>query len=220
MKKIIMFGIGDFSDILYHIITEKLRRRVVAYTVESDYLKKGCMTYNGHVLVPFDTLEKMYSPEDHAVVIGMIGKRMFRQRENIRNHILAKGYSLPNIIDPSAQVDTRDMKEGNIILANSSIEAHCRIGSCNIIWQNVVLPHHNVVGSFNNLAPSVSLSGYSRIGSHCFVGNNVSVKNKTEIEDYSYIGAGAYISSPVKSYTVMVPPRSYELKENSVFDFL
>ena len=218
-KEIVVFGTGDFADIVSFVAEQKLGWRIIAYTVSKGLVEDGSAEYNGRPLVPFDRLEKLYKPENVELVIGMIGKNMFDQRSGVFDLIRGKGYYIPNIIDPDARVDTENIGSGNVILAHTSIEAHCSIGSGNIIWQNVVLPHHNRLGSFNNLAPSVSLSGYSEIGNHCFVGNNVCIKNRTAVGDYAYIGAGAYVSGPVEPYSVLVPHPSYVLEGKRSYDF-
>lgn len=218
MKDIVVFGTGDFSDIVSFVLEKKLGRTIAAYTVHSSYKMQD--HYNGKKLTSFETLCEEYPPQKYNVVMGFIGKHMFDQRAFVCETLWQLGYEMENVIDPSATVDTAQLGRGNIILANASIEAHCEVGDGNIIWQNVVLPHHNKVGSFNNLAPSVSLSGYSQVGNHCFVGNNVCVKNHVALHDYAYVGAGAYVSKDVMSKHVLVPHRSYELQEKNGFDFL
>lgn len=235
MKKLLIFGTGHFADVVSYVLTEKMGRKVEAYTIHGKYLSNACYqnyskfagreevhsaSYRGRPVEAFERLEERYPKEEYEVVIGTIGKQMFNQREEIFRQVKQMGYDIPNVIDPTVSIDTEQIGEGNIILANSSIEAHCIIGEGNIIWQNVVLPHHNHVGNFNNLAPSVSLSGYSKIGNHCFVGNNVCIKNRTELSDYVFVGAGSYVSKSVAPNKVIVPYRSYELPEKTGFDFL
>lgn len=218
MKKLLVFGTGDFADVVSFVLEAKLKRRIDAYAVHGRY--RGGDTYRGRRLAALENMTEEFPPCEYEVALAVIGKRMFDQREAAFTQLRELGYELVSVIDPSAQVDTKDIGAGNIILANAAIEAHCRVGEGNIIWQNVVLPHHNEIGSFNNLAPSVSLSGYSKVGNHCFLGNNVCVKNRLEIADYAYIGAGSYVSRPVEAGTVLVPHRSYVLEGKSGFDFL
>lgn len=218
MRKLVVFGTGDFADVVSYVLEEKLGYRILAYTVNKEYISGS--SYREKPLVPFERILEMYPPKECGMVLGMIGKHMFDQRSKIFEQLVEMGYWLPNIIDPSARVDTKRMGFGNIILAHASIEAHCLIGRGNIIWQNVVLPHHNRIGDFNNLAPSVSLSGYSRVGNHCFVGNNACLKNRVELADYVFVGAGTYIAQSIKSKRVIVPSRSYELTGKTGYDFL
>lgn len=218
MRRLLVFGTGDFADVVSYVLETELGRRIEAYTIHEKYIETPY--YRDKPLVPFEKIKTLYQPGEFDVVLGMIGKHMFEQRAEIFEQIRQMGYRIPNVVDPSARVDAKWIGEGNIILAHTTIEAHCQIGRGNIIWQNVVLPHHNKIGNFNNLAPSVSFSGYSRIGSHCFIGNNACLKNRVSLSDYVFVGAGAYIAQSINSKKVIVPNRSYELKNKTGFDFL
>ncbi|HHX36637.1 MAG TPA: hypothetical protein GX717_01490 [Clostridiaceae bacterium] len=217
-EPIVVFGLGDFSDVVSFVLAEKLGAKIVGYTVNEQYLTST--SYRNRPVYPFETIEEIYPPSEFAMVIGFIGKKMFDQRAEVFRTAKAKGYRLPNVIHPSTACDSDQLGEGNIIFHNVSIEHHCKVGDANIIWQNVAFPHHNRIGNFNNIAPAVTLSGYAGISNHCFVGNNVSVKNKIKINDYAYVGANAYISHEVPSRTVWVPMRSYQLTDKDPFDFL
>ena len=218
MKPVIVFGTGDFADIVSFVLEHKMGRSISAYAVHERFRKEDA--WRDRPLVSLEESGHLYPPSGFDAVLAMIGKKMFRQREDVYKEIREKGYRLLNVIDPSANIDTKEIGSGNIILAGCSIEAHCSIGNGNIIWQNAVLPHHNRIGNFNNLAPSVSLSGYSTIGDHCFIGNNVCIKNRIHIPDYCFIGAGTYVSRQPSENTVMVPNRSIVLEGKTGFDFL
>lgn len=217
-KGIIMFGLGDFADVVSYVIENKMGEHIQAYTLNECYVSQR--EVKGKEVVPFEHLQEIYSPEDYCIVLGFIGKKMFDQRSAVFSQIKEKGYELPNIIHTKAAIDSENIGEGNIILQNVSIEHHCKIGSGNIIWPNVVMPHHNIVGDFNNLAPSVSFSGYSSVGDHCFIGNNTCINNHVHIHSYAYIGAGAYVAKNVEKNRVLVPNRSYYLENKTGFDFL
>ena len=217
-KKVIVFGTGDFSDIVSYVLDKVNHCEICGYTINENYISEN--KYQNKPLMPFEKIEKICPPEDYDIVLGFIGKKMFGQRMEIFFQIKEKGYKIPNVIHKSACVDTEKIGEGNIIMQNVSIEHHSIVGSGNIIWPNVVLPHHNVLGDFNNLAPSVSLSGYSKIQDHCFLGNNSCVNNHVCVQSYAYVGAGAYAAKDVPEQHVLVPNRSYYLKDKTGFDFL
>ena len=218
MKPVIVFGTGDFADIVSYVLEHKMGRSISAYAVHERFRRADA--WRDRPLINAEESGALYPPSGYDAVLAVIGKKMFRQREALFQEIREKGYALLNVIDPSASVDTGEIGSGNIILAGSRLEAHCSLGDGNILWQNVVLPHHNRIGSFNNLAPSVSLSGYSSVGDHCFIGNNACIKNRIHIPDWCFIGAGAYVSGRITENTVLVPPRSIALEGKTGFDFL
>lgn len=216
-KKIVVFGIGDFSDIVCFVAEHRLGQTISGFTVNEKYVKSD--EHKGRPLVPFERLEEYFPPEETDLYLGFISKKMFLDREEVFNSMKERGYRVLNLIHPSASVDTDEIGEGNIILQNCSVEHHCSLGNCNILWANVALPHHNKVGNFNNLAPSISLSGYSSIGNHCYIGNNSTIKNRIHIPDFAFVGAGSYITKPIEEKSVWVPHRSYPLEDKTSFDF-
>ena len=218
MKPVIVFGTGDFADIVSFILEEKLGLSIAAYAVHERFRQED--SYRGRPLVALEECQRRFPPASVDAVLAIIGKKMFTQREAVFSDFVKMGYRIRNVIDPRASLDTDRIGQGNIILAGASIEAHCSIGDGNILWQNVVLPHHNQIGNFNNLAPSVSFSGYSCAGDHCFIGNNVCVKNKVRIPDWCFIGAGAYVSMQLQEGDMVVPEKSKLLAGKSGFDFL
>lgn len=220
-RPLVIFGLGDFSDVISYIIESVLGLEISAYTLNAAYMSSEHISvFRDRPVVPFEDVSNQFPPDAYDIVIGFIGKEMFHQRAAIFREAQAMGYGLPNIIHPTASLDAPEIGCGNIIMQQVSVEHHCSLGDGNIVWGHVVLPHHNRIGSFNNLSPSVSLSGYSEVGNHCFIGNNVAVKNRVKISDYAYIGAGAYISRDVGEQQVWVPARSLQLPDKISFDFL
>ncbi|MCM1054517.1 MAG: hypothetical protein NC394_03245 [Bacteroides sp.] len=215
MKNII-FGNGDFADIL----SEKLESQginIYGYTVNQKWLESE--SYHEKTVIAFEELDNEIDPAECNIYIGVIGKHMFQLREQICQLIIDKGYKLPNFISKSAQVLTKHIGYGNIIMENAVIEAHCKIGNGNIIWPNVVLPHHNEIGDFNNLSPSVSFSGYAKIGNRCFIGNNACLNNRVMIKDRALVGAGVFVQHDLGNEEVLVSAKSYVLPNKKSYDF-
>lgn len=51
------------------------------------------------------------------------------------------------------------------------------------------------------------------------IGNNATFKNKVAVADRTLVGAGAYITRDTRPEEVLVPPRSYALRDKSSADF-
>lgn len=215
-KRNIIFGTGDFADIL----TGKLEEagiHVWGYTVNREWVTGS--KCNVRPLLAFEELDQHVEPAECSIYIGVIGKHMLQVRESIYYMLRGQGYAMPNFISPRGCVLTKSIGEGNIIMENVVVEAHCRIGHGNILWPNVVLPHHNTVGDFNNLSPSVSFSGYSKIGSRCFIGNNASLNNHVRVADRALVGAGVFVHRDLGEEEVLVAERSYVLSGRKSYEF-
>ncbi|MBO4458965.1 MAG: hypothetical protein J5802_14760 [Butyrivibrio sp.] len=216
MKNII-FGVGDFADILFQKLID-VGIEVDAFCIDEKYYKDiSCKTQRP--LVFYEDIKKQCI-DDVGIYIGVIGKNcMFELRKNVFERISRDGYRILNFIDPSAIVRTSNIGLGNIIMENVVVEAHCSIGDGNIIWPNVVMPHHNTIGSFNNISPSVSLSGYSSVGNQCFIGNNACLNNHIHVFDKGLVGAGVFVRTDLEADSVLVSPQSYILDGRKSWEF-
>ena len=210
MKKIVIYGTASLADIAADLVG-KAGWQTAGYVVSDEYFSRE-NDYGGKNVIPFSQMAEVYPPEEYDAVIGMMVSDLQVTREDIYRKVKALGYSFPNLIHPSAVVETETIGEGNIILSCVSIDRRCKIGDMNLIWQNVVLPHDNELGSFCNLAPSVSFSGGSRVLNHCFLGNNSALNNFVTVHDFGFVGAGAFVSSDLPEYGVVVPARSVLLE--------
>lgn len=217
MKKFIVYGAGDFADIVTNLIEDVLKREVISYVVNDDIYAFN--NHNGKPVVKLDDVVNLYPPNDYSAVIGFIGNDMRTSREKAFEAFFEMGYDLENLIHPTAAVSSAKLGKGNIILANSFIAFNSSIGNGNIVWQLAAIGYNNVIGSYNNISPHVSTSGNVTVGNHCFLGNNSTYKNKVIVSDYTLVGANAYISHDTLPYGVYVPQKSICLESKKSTDF-
>lgn len=217
MRDFIIFGKGDFADILTYIIEKEMKRSVTAYMVNKEFLDEDC--HYGKPVVPYEEVEYIYKPSDYAVALGYEAHDMYKTREWLQKELSKKGFIFDNIISNTANLTNAQLGSGNIIMQNCILAPFSKIGDGNVFWATAQIQHHNVVGNYNCIAPGVASSGYVTIANHCFIGTNATIKNNVAIVDYTLIGAGAYVSKDTKECDVMVPTRSVRLEKNSSFDF-
>lgn len=215
-ERLIIFGTGDFSDVLSEKIDKK-NYDIIGYCVEKKWMNAS--EYNGKPIYALEDLPKIFNPETCNIIIGIIGHHMFEDRKRIFMFFKENGFLLPNFISNSANIFSDKIGVGNIFMENVVVEKHCSIGDCNIFWPNVVLPHHNKVGSYNNLSPSVSFSGYAEIEDRCFIGNNACLNNKVIVHSCALVGAGVFVRQNLQSEMVLVSEKSYILDGKKSYDF-
>ena len=218
LKSFIIFGTGDFAQLIYYYVVNDQKRKVAAFTVERKYISEK--TFMGLPLVPFEEIWELYNPSEYSMVIAFIGKRMLMERKRIYEKAEKMGYEMENIIHSSASISSDKIAGGNIIMERVIVAPFSQIGKGNIMWSNATVQHHNVIGDFNVLAPNVSPSGFVKIGNHCFIGNNCTIKNRMEIADFTLVGAGAYVQECTEEYEVIVPSRSRILKDKKSIDMM
>lgn len=217
MRDFIIFGKGDFADILTYIIEQEMNRNVAAYMVNKKFLDVD--SYHGKPVVPYEDIEDFYHPSEYAVSLGYEAHDMYRTREELQKELLKKGFIFDNVISNTANLTNAHIGGGNIIMQNCLLAPFSKIGNGNVMWAGSQIQHHNVVESYNCIAPGVASSGYVKVGSHCFIGTNATIKNHVVVADYTLIGAGAYVSRDTNECDVIVPVRSERLVGKSCFDF-
>ena len=82
LKNIIIFGANDLGRLLkYYLEDDHDKRAVVAFTMDKSYIKEE--VFLGLPVVPFETLEKLYSPEEYEILIAIGNSKMNEVRKRI-----------------------------------------------------------------------------------------------------------------------------------------
>lgn len=213
MEKIIIYGTGDLASQLYRYMNMDNRYEVDAFTVEKQYCSSDC--FCGLPVIPFETIEKTFSPDNYKVLVCVGYNNMNRTRARVFDLVKDKGYKIASFIHSTATILTNDLGTGNIILENVTLSIGSKVGIGNIIYNNAVLSHDVKIGDFNLIAAATCFLGCSSVENFCFVGGNSTIKDKVKINDYSLIGAGTYINKSTKPGSVYVPIKAQKLKVKS-----
>ncbi len=101
-RKLIIFGTGETADIAFEYFTHDSEYDVVAFTVETEYLKETAL--HGLPVISFDELEKHFAASEvHIFVAKMCWHTMKYSRNAIQMSIASSEYFEPDYI--------RDYKE-------------------------------------------------------------------------------------------------------------
>jgi sugar O-acyltransferase (sialic acid O-acetyltransferase NeuD family) len=115
-------------------------------------------------------------------------------------------FIFPNLIHPTVQYrnDAIDMKEGNIISANSQISVDVEFGSFNFINLTCTIGHDTKIGSFNVINPGVNLSGGVIVGNNNLIGTNSTILQYLQIGNNNTITAASFLSKDVENNLILV----------------
>lgn len=217
MKKVIIFGLSQFAEILSYYIALEKEYEVAAYTVHAEYVHGGGTNAFEveRPIVAFEEIEYKYPPDEYSLFICVGYNRMNTIRERVFLEAKKKGYEVLSYIHPTATVLTNDFAEGTIVMERALIGPFVKIGKGNIFWPDSHIAHHTSIGNFNFFTISASIAGNIVVGNNCFFGNNCTIKDGIRIQDYTLIGAGCYVSCDTKTYGVYVPARSVCLQGKS-----
>ncbi|WP_421908315.1 hypothetical protein [Methanolacinia petrolearia] len=101
-QNLIIIGAGEFAEIACEYFTYDSPYSVVAFSIEHEYITTN--EINGLPVIPFEDLEKTYSPSEYSVFVAMTYTQLNRLRERFYNNLKEKGYQIASYISSNAFV--------------------------------------------------------------------------------------------------------------------
>jgi UDP-N-acetylbacillosamine N-acetyltransferase len=195
---VILFGTGELAKLLYYYMHRNGVHAVTAFSVHERFMTAE--SYLSLPVVPFETIEKRYSPRDYSMVMTL-GYRCMRNRIACYLECREKGYRLVNFIGNQCVVpDNLSMGDNNIILDNVHLEPFVTIGSNNIFWSGSLVCHETAIGSHNFFAAKSVIGGRCTVGNNCFVGFNATIAQKIAVADETLVGAQSLLLEDTLAY--------------------
>jgi sugar O-acyltransferase (sialic acid O-acetyltransferase NeuD family) len=206
-KDLVLFGDSAFAQIAYEYFTHDSSYRVVAFTVHQEYIQGDSL--NGIPVLPFETIEKRFSPEDVDMHVALTYNKLNRVRMNVYAQAKQKGYTLANYVSSRSFVWKNVVLGDNVfIFEDNTVQPFVRIGSNNVFWSGNHIGHHSVIGDHNFISSHVVVSGFCTIGDACFIGVNATMANNIQVGKDSFIGAGALITHSIPDGAYVKGPSS------------
>src|ERR1700722_8643801 len=100
MKQLIIFGIGQISEVIHYYFSQEAGREITAFTVDAKY--RTADTLFGLPVVPFEELGANYPPDSHELFVAMGFRQINKARESKVREAEAKGYTLASHVSPRA----------------------------------------------------------------------------------------------------------------------
>ena len=192
MQKVIIFGIGDISQIAYLYLSEDAGYEVVAFTMDKEYIKD--YKFFNLPVVPFEDIENQFPPIDYKLFIPLSYTKLNKLREQKFSEAKAKGYEFITYIHPKATVASNaKIGENCFIFEDNTIQPFVTIEDNCILWSGNHIGHHSTIKSNCFIASHVVISGGCEIGQNTFIGVNATLRDHIKIGKSNVIGAGALI---------------------------
>lgn len=208
MNKIIIFGNGDIAQIANYYFHIDSGFEVVAFTVDSAFIQKD--TFEGLPVLPFENIEKIYSPVDYSMFVAISYAQLNELRERKFNEALSKGYHLPGYISSRCSYLSQFSPGKNcFIFEDNTIQPFVKIGDNVTLWSGNHIGHHSTIEDHVFVSSHVVISGHCHIGSHSFLGVNSTMHNNVTIGKRNILGAGSVITHNTKDNQVWVPSKSF-----------
>jgi sugar O-acyltransferase (sialic acid O-acetyltransferase NeuD family) len=197
MRDVVIFGMGQVAEVIWHYLTEEVGRNVVGFTVDAAF--KTADEVFGLPVVEFETVEERFPPATHDMFVAVSFKGVNKAREAKVAEAEAKGYRLASHVSPHATVWSKFVAQPNtIIMENNVIQPFVAVGKNVIMWSGNHVGHHTKIGDNCFIASHAVISGNCEIGAGTFIGVNATLRDNITIGTRNVIGAGALVlkSSP------------------------
>jgi sugar O-acyltransferase (sialic acid O-acetyltransferase NeuD family) len=192
-KKLIIVGDSAFAEIAREYFDTDTPYEVVAFSVESAYLKRDRL--HGLPIVPFENVELAYPPDTHDVFVATAYTQLNRLRTRLADAAKCKGYRLASYVSPRAFVWRNvELGEHCFIFEDNTVQPFVRIGSNVVMWSGNHIGHHSVVRDNCFISSHVVISGFCDIGENSFLGVNSTVANNVSVGRDNWIGPGVTIT--------------------------
>ncbi len=201
MKKVIIFGIEKFAEIVHFYLTHDSSYEIEAFTVDKKYIKKEKLL--GLPVTPFEDIEINYPPEKYNMFIAIGYSNLNKTRADKYYKAKAKGYEFISYVC-SKSIKWGDIQVGDncFILEKQTIQPFVKIGNNVIMWSGVHISHHSTIGDHCFISPQVVINGNVKIKEYCFLGANATIRDGITIAKKNIIGAGALILKNTKEKEV------------------
>lgn len=214
MEKVIIFGVGDISDIAHFYLSQDTQYEVVAFTMDKEYIKEEI--FRDLPVVAFDNLEDLYSIDEYKLFIPLGYTKGNKLREQKFLDAKEKGYKLISYISPNATIASNaKIGENCFIFENNTIQPFTTIEDNCILWSGNHIGHHSTIKAHCFIASHVVISGGVEVGENTFIGVNATLRDHISIGVCNVIGAGAIIMSNTDDGAVYAPERTSPRKIKS-----
>jgi sugar O-acyltransferase (sialic acid O-acetyltransferase NeuD family) len=192
MKKALIFGISDFSQVARVYLRDDSEYDVAAFTVDQQFIEEPRLL--DLPVVPFETIAQTHPPTDYAIFVAIGFSKVNRNRRSVYDRCVGFGYEMPTYVHSSVQrwPETK-IGAGCFIFEENVIQPFVSIGDNCVLWSGNHIGHHSVIEDNVFIASHVVVSGKCRIGENSFVGVNATFRDGITVGPDCVIGAGSII---------------------------
>lgn len=199
---LIIIGDSAFAEIAYEYFTHDSDFRVVAFSVEREFLTRESLF--GVPVIAFEDLQNRFDPASHHFYAAMVYTQMNRLRTRLYLAAKEKGFAPASYISSRAFVwPNAQLGEHCFIFEDNTVQPFVRIGDNVVLWSGNHIGHHSVIKDNCFISSHVVVSGFCTVGENCFIGVNATFGNNLEVGDDCLIGSGALIARDVAADTLV-----------------
>lgn len=203
MKDIIVYGAGGHAKILIDIIENSELYRVVG-VIGLD--NEGTSELMGYRVFKGDShLDSFFRKGVRNIGIGIGGFTNNTKRKEVYHLLKGKGFTFPNIIDPSATISRHcSMGEANVIFAGVIINTEVTIGNNVVIATGSSIDHEAVIMDNVLVSAGVTIGAGNVINDGALIALGAKVVSRVNIGSDVLVGAGSVVTKDIKEPGVYI----------------
>ena len=191
-RNLVIIGDSAFAEVAYECFTYDSEYEVVAFAVESDFLKQKELF--GLPVLPLENIEDKLAPHEHCFYAALVYTQLNRLRTRMYQTMKAKGFT------PASYISSRSFIWRNVqlgehcfIFEDNTVQPFVEIGNNVVLWSGNHVGHHSKIMDNCFVASHAVISGFCELGESSFVGVNATLANNVTIGKDNWIGLGATI---------------------------
>lgn len=194
MKKVVIFGTGDFARIAHIYLSQDSPYEIAAFTVDHQYINTPEML--GLPVVPFEELPNSHPTSEYAMFVAIGFSKVNKARAEVYYRCKEQGYQLISYINSKAiHWGEIEIGDNSFVFEANVIQPFVKIGSNTILWSGNHIGHDSKLGDHIFIASHAVISGNVTVGDYCFIGVNATIADGVNIAPACVIGAGALITA-------------------------
>ncbi|MDP6761391.1 MAG: transferase [Planctomycetota bacterium] len=191
MRRLILFGCGNFARMAHHFFVHDSEYEVAAFTVDGALQEAD--TFLGLPVVPFEEVVERLDPQGHDLFVAAGLREVNRRRAAKVREAREAGYSIASYVSSRAVVseDFR-ARENTWVMETAHLHPTAELGRNCIVWSR------STIGFNSSLADDCWVSGglvgeSVTVGEGTFIGLGATIASFTAVGARNVIGAGALI---------------------------
>jgi sugar O-acyltransferase (sialic acid O-acetyltransferase NeuD family) len=210
-RQLVIIGDSAFAEVAYEYFTHDSPYEVVAFSVESAYLKRD--TLFGLPVVPFEELPSRFDPQTTDFYAAIVYSQLNRLRARMYQAAKAMGFAPASYVSSRAFVwPNVKLGEHCFVFEDNTVQPFVTLGDNVVLWSGNHVGHHSTIESNCFISSHVVISGFCRVGENSFLGVNASVANNVTVGRDNWVAPGLAIMKGTADGTLFKPPPTEESK--------
>lgn len=201
-QKILIYGANGHAKVVADIIEKENKYEIVGFIDDDDKkINKTFLSYK--IIGNYNNIDEICKKYDTSYMIIAIGNNFTRKKiinKLQQNHSYIKYVST---IHPSTTISKHvKISDGNVIMANCSINSHTKILHHCIVNTGSIIEHDCLLENFSSTAPNSTLGGNVTLGECSVISISATIKHNVKIGKHSIVGAGSLVLKNIDSNVV------------------